>query len=117
MVALNGEPRHRVRGLDEVREQPVNGVLAAEDVAAANIVPREDEDVRVLDADHLLEEGRRVCVAARVLLLARADVLAEQVARVVDVADLDNLEGTLQRRRREWRMRVSGGGGRAAGNQ
>ena len=96
VIALDGEPRHRVRGADEVLEQAVERVLAAEDVAAAHIVAREHKYVRVLVADGLLEEGRAVRVAAGPLLLRRADVLAEEVARVVDVRNLHDLEGALR---------------------
>jgi hypothetical protein len=96
VIALDGEPRHRIRGADEVLEQAVERVLAAKHVAAADIIPREDENVWVLVADHLLEEGRAVCVAAGPLLLRLANVRAEEVARVVDVRHLYDLEGALR---------------------
>jgi hypothetical protein len=92
VVPLDEQPRHGVARGDKVLEQPVERVLAAENVAVANIVAREDERVGVLRRDERAEKGRRVGVRARVLLLRGGNVLAGKVVREMNIAYLDKLE-------------------------
>ena len=100
MISLDCKPRHREVIFDKISEEAIDGILPAEDIAAADIVASEDKDVRVLVADDLLKKSSPIGVTARVALLRRGDVLTEEVPCVVHVRHLDLEKVATEKRKK-----------------